>query len=271
MARPRRRSSPYRRRSSARRFRRSRAGPAASATSCRPELSISVAKRASDSSSLPATRRRRSCPNAFCGRSLSAGCSSLNARSRPSALLVSLRSRIRSTWNFTNGTEASTRSRSASTPGALDQLGRIGSFGQRDDSQLQVPVVGDLGGAKHRLLAGAVGVETQHEHRRDALELVDLLLGQRGAHDPDRVATGPPGAARARRCSPRPGSRSRSAPRRPGRDRARTAPRACGRARPRRCSGTSVAGCRASRAPRSRSRCPRASVEGNMIRSRNRS
>ena len=44
-----------------------------------------------------------------------------------------------------------------------------------------------LGGPKHRVLAGAVGVETQHEHRRDALELADLLLGQSGSHDPDGV------------------------------------------------------------------------------------
>ena len=54
---------------------------------------------------------------------------------------------------------------------ALDQLGRIGPFGQWHDPELQVSVVGQLGGAEHRVLAGAVGVEAQDEHLGEALEL----------------------------------------------------------------------------------------------------
>ena len=56
------------------------------------------------------------------------------------------------------------------------------------------------------LLAGPVGVEAQLQHPHHALELVDLLLGQRGAHDARRRCAAPPGATPARRCSPRPGS-----------------------------------------------------------------
>ena len=156
-------------------------------------------------------------------------------------------------------------------PLALDQLSRVGPRREWDDAELELARGRRARGAQHRVLAGAVGVEAQLEHlRHDALELADLLLGQRGAHDPDRVAQLRPGAARARRCSPRPGSSARPWRRPPGPDRSRTAPRACGRARRRRCSGTSAAGCRASPARRSRAR-GRASADGNMIRSRKRS
>ena len=110
--------------------------------------------------------------------------------SRPSALRRSARSRIRSTWKTTNGTEPSTQraerlapSRSTSSAGSVP--GR-----QRNDAQLQLAAapLGEPRRAEHRVLAGAVGVEAQVEHLDDPLELADLLLGQRGAHDPDRVA-----------------------------------------------------------------------------------
>jgi hypothetical protein len=73
-------------------------------------------------------------------------------------------------------------------PVALDQLGGVGALGQRDNAQLQLGFGRQPGRAEHRLLPGAVGVEAQHEHPDDSLELAHLLLGQRGAHDPDGVA-----------------------------------------------------------------------------------
>ena len=55
--------------------------------------------------------------------------------------------------------------------GALDQVSGVGAVGQRDDAQLELAPVGHLGGAEHRVLAGTVGVEAQHEHLGQALEL----------------------------------------------------------------------------------------------------
>ena len=72
---------------------------------------------------------------------------------------------------------------------ALDELGRVGPLGQRDDPELErgLAPLGQPRRPQHRLLAGAIGVEAQVQHADDALELADLLLGQRRAHDPHRV------------------------------------------------------------------------------------
>ena len=154
-----------------------------------PALAISDASLPSDSSSLPATVRSSSSRSTLACSSASTGRSCSSARSRPSALCVSARSRIRSTWNATNGRELSTRSRSSSAPAlAQQQLGRVGPLGQRHDAQLELAPCRQPLGPQHRLLTGAVGVEAQLEHGHDPLELADLLLGQRGAHDPDGVA-----------------------------------------------------------------------------------
>ena len=61
---------------------------------------------------------------------------------------------------------------------------------QRDDAQAQRRVAAqrDARGAQHRLLAGVVGVEREPHLGREALQLGDLVVGQRRAHDPDAVA-----------------------------------------------------------------------------------
>ena len=89
-------------------------------------------------------------------------------------------------------------------------------------------------GLQHRLLPGAVGVERQHHRRREAPELADLLVGQRRAHQADRVAHAGLVRRRSRRCSPRrgPPPRPSSAWRAPGGPRRGGGP--CGRPRCRR-------------------------------------
>ncbi len=81
--------------------------------------------------------------------------------------------------------------------------------GQRHDAQLELALGREAGGAQHRLLPGAVGVEREQHGRRHPRELAHLLVGQRGAHQADGVAKARPGAGRSRRCSPRTGSSAR--------------------------------------------------------------
>ena len=70
----------------------------------------------------------------------------------------------------------------------LDQVGRVQPGRQRHDAQLEPAARRDPGRAQHRLLPGAVGVEGEEHDAGEAGQLADLVLGQRGAHQPDRVA-----------------------------------------------------------------------------------
>ena len=103
-----------------------------------PAPSISVAKRASVSSSRPATRRSSSSPNALSAGRSSAGRSSLNARSRPSALrgVGALEDPL--DVEVDERHRASTRSRSASAPArSISSAGSVPS-GSGDNAQLEV-------------------------------------------------------------------------------------------------------------------------------------
>jgi len=69
-----------------------------------------------------------------------------------------------------------------------DQVGRVGPLRKLDHAQLELVTGGGAGRTEHRLLAGAVGVQTELEHPDDAHQLGELLVGEGGAHDPHRVA-----------------------------------------------------------------------------------
>ena len=213
------------------------------------------ASRPSESSSAPATRRLSSSRSTLAGNSAQHR-PQLGERPVPALGAAKVRP-LEDPIDVEDDERhrAARRARAAPRPPSRS-IRSAGSApcGQRHHPQLELAPGGQPRRPEHRLLAGAVGIEAELEHRDDPLELRDLLLGQRGAHDPDRVAQPglvqrehvgvaldedhPPGLARR--------------PRGPGR--CRTAGCACGRARRRRCSGTSGAGPRASPAPRSRVR-----------------
>ncbi|MCU0313384.1 MAG: hypothetical protein MUC84_04905 [Solirubrobacteraceae bacterium] len=77
----------------------------------------------------------------------------------------------------------------AQAVGALrgEQVRGVLPGGQRHDAQLQPAARGDARGLEHRLLAGAVGVEREQDHRREPRQLGHLVVGERGAHQADGV------------------------------------------------------------------------------------
>ena len=70
----------------------------------------------------------------------------------------------------------------------LHELGGILAGWQRHHAQLELALRRDLGRPQHRLLAGAVGVQRELDHRGQPGQAGDLLGRQRGAHDADAVA-----------------------------------------------------------------------------------
>ena len=70
----------------------------------------------------------------------------------------------------------------------LNDVGRIVACRKRHDAQLKLSPLGNLGGANHRLLTCAVGVERERDDRSHPRQLRDLILCQRGAHQSNCVS-----------------------------------------------------------------------------------
>ena len=169
--------------------------------------------------------------------------------SRPSALERSPYSSARSTSKRAKGTARSSSARIASGPWPATKS--AGSPPARERHDPQPRAADELRRAHHRLAPRAVGVEAQQHRRGELAQLVRLLAGQRGPHQPDRVAH----ARLVQRDDVRVALRQHHRPRL-GRGRARQVVRVhvacpCGRGRPRRSSGTWAAGSsRTARAPK---------------------
>ena len=191
-------SSPRPLRSRARRPRAPlRAAPRA-ASVCSARLSGSSGARRPFASAPSASRSAASVANT--------GRSSSSMRSRPSGLQWSPLASTRSTRKRTNGTDASTASLIASGPSRCTSSAGSVPAGSGTTRSSSLRSAASAGGAQHRLLPGAVGVEREQHRLGHPRQLTHLLARQGGAHQARPCCACPPGAGRSCRCSPRTGS-----------------------------------------------------------------
>ena len=120
-------------------------------------------------------------------------------------------------------------------PSRAQHIGGILAGRERRDAHLEAVRLDHLGGLEHRSHPRPVGVEREHDRRRQAAQLGGLLVGQRRAHQPHAVAhTGLVGGDHvgvALAEHRRPGASRR----RRARGASRTGDGPCGRSRRRRC------------------------------------
>ena len=169
---------------------RARAGPEAAPAreSCSARLSAAPRR--------PDDRRASSSIRIALGASVAKiGRSSVEHAVLPSALPWSPPRSTRSTRKRTNGTDARDGARDRLGALALHELGGIGARRQRDDAQLELA----FRGQRRRRAASPPGRRCRRPARAapwaPSRELADLLVGERGAHQPTALRSRPGAAA----------------------------------------------------------------------------